>query len=415
MKKRFFAMLLVLIMVIGISAPVMGEELSGKVTMWVFPLTEDVSLYDPILESFNKEYPNVEIDIQLLPWNGRYEKMLTAIAGGDPPNVVYLNDFQVPLFAATDNLVNMNEVFTQEELETYFKLGALKAVSYEGEVYGAPILLNSMTYLYNVDLFEEAGLDPDNPPETWEEIEKAGELMTKLDANGEAEQIGLRFDLNRPSPVGSILPFVWAAGGNVLDAENNVIINSPEAVRALDYIKGLFEKGYIQKSNITGGGLPFSSGKVGIDLQREANDVRKMKAENPELNFKTGPILKDAEKIGYVSIGCFGMFKSAGNLEATKAWVRHLTNKESTHHILSLSGFSSPRNDLSANEYLTDDRLIYMDTESEWATGTGPMNIHYSEILKILGSEFNAILLGIKSTEEGLKTAETQIKSIMGQ
>lgn len=415
MKKKLLALLLALVMVLSLGIPVLGEELSGKVTMWVFPLTEDISLYDPIVESFNKEYPNITIDIQMQPWNGRYEKMLTAIAGGEPPNLVYLNDFQVPLFAATNNLVNMSEVFTKEELEEFFKPGALKAVSYDGEVYGAPILLNSMTYLYNVDLFTAAGLDPDNPPETWEEIEKAAELMTKLDANGEAEQIGLRFDLNRPSPVGSILPFVWAAGGNVLDAEGKVIINSPEAAHALNYIKGLFEKGYIQKSNITGGGLPFSSGKVGIDLQREANDVRKMEAENPELNFKTGPILKDAEKIGYVSIGCFGIFKSASNLEATKAWIRHLTNKESTHRILSLSGFSSPRNDLSASEYLTDERLIYMDTQSQWATGTGPMNIHYSEILKILGSEFNSILLGIKTTEEGLKTAETQITSIMGQ
>lgn len=413
--KRFVSGLLLVMMIMALCSTAYCDTLSGKVVMWVFPLTQDVSLYDPIVASFNKEYPNVQIDIQLLPWNGRYEKMLTAIAGGDPPNLVYLNDFQVPLFAATDNLVSMKEIFTEEELASFYKPGALKSVSYNGEVYGAPILLNSMTYLYNVDLFKVAGLDPDNPPETWEEIENAGKLMTKLNANGEAEQIGLRFDLNRPSPVGSILPFVWAAGGNVLDQDQKVIINSQETTHALDYIKGLFEKGYIQKSNITGGGFPFSSGKVGIDLQREANDIKKVSKENPDLNFKAGPILKDKEKIGYVSIGCFGMFKKAGNFEATKAWIRHLTNKENTQHILTQSGFPSPRLDLSAAEYMKDERLIYIDAQSQWATGTGPMNTHYSEILKILGSEFNSILLGIKSTADGLSTAETQIKSIMEQ
>lgn len=73
--------------------------------MWSFPLSaDDAALFAPIVEAFNAEYPNVTIDIQYLPWNGRYEKMLTAIAGGEAPNVVYLNDFQVPLFAATDNL-----------------------------------------------------------------------------------------------------------------------------------------------------------------------------------------------------------------------------------------------------------------------------------------------------------------------
>ena len=414
--KKMLAILTatVMLMTMGFGLTASAEDISGTVTMWSFPLSaDDAALFAPIVEAFNAEYPNVTIDIQYLPWNGRYEKMLTAIAGGEAPNVVYLNDFQVPLFAATDNLVPISEVYTQEELDAMYTEGSLGALSYDGTLYALPILQNSLGYLYNVDLFVEAGLDPENPPQTWDEMKDAIAKLTKTDENGEITQAGARFDLNRPSPVTSIMNQVWQAGGNILDENNNVVINSEETANALNFIKSLFDDGYIQKSNITGGGFEFASGKVGIELEVEPSKVTQVANANPDLNFKVGPILTGEKKIGYVTVGSYAMFSKAENREATIAWIKFLTNKENTQSILAASGFMSPRKDISAADYMTDDRLVFMSTQSEWATGTGPMNSHYSEILEVLGSEFNSILLGIKSTEDGLKDAQTKIEAIM--
>ena len=414
--KKMLAILTatVMLMTMGFGLTASAEDISGTVTMWSFPLSaDDAALFAPIVEAFNAEYPNVTIDIQYLPWNGRYEKMLTAIAGGEAPNVVYLNDFQVPLFAATDNLVPISEVYTQEELDAMYTEGSLGALSYDGTLYALPILQNSLGYLYNVDLFVEAGLDPENPPQTWDEMKDAIAKLTKTDENGEITQAGARFDLNRPSPVTSIMNQVWQAGGNILDENNNVVINSEETANALNFIKSLFDDGYIQKSNITGGGFEFASGKVGIELEVEPSKVTQVANANPDLNFKVGPILTGEKKIGYVTVGSYAMFSKAENREATIAWLKFLTNKENTQSILAASGFMSPRKDISAADYMTDDRLVFMSTQSEWATGTGPMNSHYSEILEVLGSEFNSILLGIKSTEDGLKEAQTKIEAIM--
>lgn len=414
--KKFLAILTasILLLTMGLGLAASAEELSGTVTMWSFPLsTDDVALFDPIIKAFNDQYPNVTIDIQHLPWNGRYEKMLTAIAGGEAPNVVYLNDFQVPLFAATDNLTPISDLYTREELEAMYTEGSLSALSYNGELYALPILQNSLGYLYNVDLFVEAGLDPENPPETWEELKDAAAKLTKTDENGEIVQAGIRFDLNRPSPIASIMNYVWQAGGNILDENNNVIVDSEQNVKALNFLKSLFDEGYIQKSNITGGGFEFASGKVGIELEIEPNKVSQVVKANPDLNFKVGPILTGDKKIGYVSVGSYALFSKAENRDAAIAWVKFLTNKENTRAILAASGFMSPRKDVSAADYMTDERLIFMDSQSEWATGTGPMNSHYSEILEVLGSEFNSILLGIKSTEDGLKEAQTKIEAIM--
>ena len=388
-------------------------EVSGNVTMWTFPITgNDQELFNDMIAEFNKSYPDVSVDVQVLPWNGRYEKMLTAIAGGNPPNVVYLNDFQIPMFAHTSNLVPMEEVFTPSELEIY-KTGAKNAASVNGTLYAIPVLTNSLGYLYNTDLFTEAGLDPNNPPETWKDLEVAIAKLTKKDSNGNIVQWGARFDLNRPSPVTSIMPFIWQAGGNILNDEGEVIINSQATKEALTFIKGLFEKGYIQKSNITGGGVPFSSGKIGIDLQREPNDVKKVSAENPDLNFLVGPILKNQEKVGYVTCGTYAMFSKAGDRAATKAWLKFIANKEHTTSILSGGGFMSPREDISESEYMTDPRSLKLAEQNKYATGTGPMNVHYSEILSATGSTLNSIILGTSDMDSGLKDLAKQIEQIL--
>ena len=92
--KKILAFLLTGVLMIstvfGVTASA-ESSLSGTVTMWSFPLSsDDVALFEPIIKAFNEQYPDVTIDIQHLPWNGRYEKMLTAIAGGEAPNVCLL-------------------------------------------------------------------------------------------------------------------------------------------------------------------------------------------------------------------------------------------------------------------------------------------------------------------------------------
>ena len=412
--KKIMLFVLVTLMAVSFVFPAVADDLSGTVTMWSFPLSvDDKAMFEPIIEEFNELHPNIKIDIQHLPWSGRYEKMLTAIAGGEAPNVVYLNDFQVPLFAATDNLVPISEVYTQKELDAMYTDGAMGALTYDGTLYALPVLQNSLGYMYNVDLFEEAGLDPDNPPETWDEIEAAAAKLTKKNEQGEIVQAGIRYDMNRPSPVTSVMNQVWQAGGDVLDKDGKVIINSPETAEALNWVKSLFDKGYAQKSNLNGGGFEFASGKVGIELECEPSKVTQVAAAAPELNFRVGPILTGKEKVGYVTVGSYAMFSKADDREATVAWVKFLTEAKNAQRILAASGFASPRKDVNSADYLTDERLAAIASQAEWAKGTGPMNPHYSEILEVLTAEFNSILLGVKSTEKGLEDAQSQIEMIM--
>ena len=246
-------------------------------------------------------------------------------------------------------------------------------------------------------------------------LKDAIKKLTRYDESGNVVQWGARFDLNRPSPITSVVPFIWQAGGDILDADGNVIVDSAETREALSFIKSLYDEGYVQKSNITGGGIPFSSGEIGIELQKEPNEIKKYSDENPNLNFRVGPILENKEKVGYITSGCYAMFSGAKNNEAAITWLKFITNNDNITRLLSDSGFMSPKSDINESDYMTDDRYLMIASQSEWATGTGPMNIHYSEILTACGQTFNAIILGEKDMDQGLAELKAQLEQIMAE
>ena len=107
------------------------------------------------------------------------------------------------------------------------------------------------------------------------------------------------------------------------------------------------------------------------------------------------------------------MFEKAGNREATKEWVKFISNKQNTTAILSGGGFMSPRTDITETDYMTDPRSLKLAEQNQYATGTGPMNVHYSEILSATGSTLNSIILGTSDMDSGLKDLSKQIEQIL--
>lgn len=73
----------------------------------------------------------------------------------------------------------------------------------------------------------------------------------------------------------------------------------------------------------------------------------------------------------------------------------------------------SPRTDIAEGDYLTDPRFLKIAEQNEFATGTGPMNVHYSEILDAVGSTLNSIILGTSDMDIGLKDLAKQLVQIL--
>ena len=165
-----------------------GDGADGRLELRVatFPPGADAAAYDAFAaqeKQFEKEHPDIDIIGVEYEWEG--PTFAVQLAGGSLPDV-----FTVPFTDSKTLLENgqlMDVTDAIEELGYTDKFNPIildGVTGADGKIYGFPRQAYAAALHYNRDLFEQAGLDPDSPPETWDEIREAAKKIT--DATGKA-------------------------------------------------------------------------------------------------------------------------------------------------------------------------------------------------------------------------------------
>lgn len=184
-----------------------------------------------LVDKFNTEHPDIFINMSTV--FGQYDKVLTAIAGGNPPDVVsavWLRE--LASMAERDGLQPVTDYASAAGIDGagYFPQ-FWNAWSYKDDLWGLMITSNSQVVAWRPDLFTEAGLDPANPPKNQIELDAAAQALEKMDADGNIERVGIL-------PAG----MTWwgrVFGGSFYDAETQTITaNDPKNVAALEWMGG---------------------------------------------------------------------------------------------------------------------------------------------------------------------------------
>ncbi|RDC67753.1 ABC transporter substrate-binding protein [Rhodovulum sp. 12E13] len=186
-----------------------------------------------LAEMFNESQPDYEI---VPVYTGNYtegtQKLTAAIAGGTAPGLVMLEITRYGLFADRGALEPLQPYIDAASADWTEQIRpfALEASKCLGESYVIPFNVSTPVMYYNKDMFRAAGLDPEQPPRTWEAVTEAAEALTIRDGD-ETTQWGLT------------TPPQWvrwamtnqAGGGWVDPADNAVQLDSPESVKAYQY------------------------------------------------------------------------------------------------------------------------------------------------------------------------------------
>ena len=119
------------------------------------------------------------------------QRMLIATAGGDPPDLAGLYDYNIPQFADQDALLPLDDLVRQHGVDVAaFDPIWLEICRYHNTLYGLPSTPYTIALYYNRRLFREAGLDPNHPPETTAELAEYALRLTKYDNAGNITQLG---------------------------------------------------------------------------------------------------------------------------------------------------------------------------------------------------------------------------------
>lgn len=207
---------------VGECAKTVPVDYAGRVTVWY---TGPADSEPEITKKFDKEfweafkvaYPNIAVESQNIVYNDLLDKLRTSLLGNAGPMVVRLQILGGVEFAAKGYLEPLKPEdvgYTTSE----FWPGALKSVTHDGATYGIPTNNETMAFIYNAKIFADAGLDPETPPATWDDVVKySKQIKDKLGIAG----YGLVAKQNAGNTPFRFMPQLWAYGGAALDESSD--------------------------------------------------------------------------------------------------------------------------------------------------------------------------------------------------
>jgi len=201
------------------------------VTIWSHFAGKNFEIFQRYVSEFHQAQSDIEVKATSYGALEVTPKFLASVAGGAPPDIFHAPGYVPPdmafnkVIAPWDELVKLDPT-THKNFEPI--------TVYGGRRYGIPVNGGLSVMLYNLELFEKAGLDPGKLPETWDDLVAAGKKMT----NAAEGQWGLVLG-NQPGTATTQMyyAFLMAAGGELLTPDGKgIAFNSDAGLEALTFL-----------------------------------------------------------------------------------------------------------------------------------------------------------------------------------
>ncbi|WP_408008539.1 ABC transporter substrate-binding protein [Pseudalkalibacillus sp. A8] len=149
-----------------------------ELEFWTINLKKNFGDYiQGLVDNYEKENPNVKIKWVDVPGADVSKKFITALQSKEVPDVVNLASTDISLIRSYNVLNPINTLVDEKELDPYID-GLVEGLTFNEEVLGIPWYHGGPPIgMLNTELYEKAGLDPDNPPQTWEEFMENGKQI----------------------------------------------------------------------------------------------------------------------------------------------------------------------------------------------------------------------------------------------
>ena len=229
-----------------------------------------------LMDAFNAEHPDIHATAT---YTGSYDdtslKTRAAIQGGRPPAVVlqsanYLRDYAITGEAMSLNaLIEADGTTPAAFMDQFWPALRPNAVE-AGKVMGVPFQNSTPVLYYSVDAFREAGLDPDKPPQTWDEWVDAAKRLTKRDGN-QVTRWGLMMSSVEDNLMWLVSGFAMSNGGQYFNQDwgGEVFYNEPSTLGAVRFLDDLVHKYKVVPEGVIDSNAmaaSFFSGKAGMIL-----------------------------------------------------------------------------------------------------------------------------------------------------
>ncbi len=412
-KRKISRCFLILILLVLTCVPAVSKD---TITYWHFYGSEFGRIHEEAIDHFNSAHPQIRVKSQYIgsPWTGR-DKLLTAVAAGSPPDVAMVDDYWIPQFAATKNIIKLGDYIDSETRSDIYPL-FWESSSYKGEIWAVPYASSNLVLYFNKGLFSRAGLDSKHPPKTWDDLlSYARKLTSKQDSKGRVEQWGLMFPtLAKAGVIYNYIPFLWQNDGELLNEDcTKAAFNSPAGIEALSFMGDLINKHKVAPAAPPSKGYRIGNVAMTIASSARLNIVYR-KAANFEVGVGPHPMKK---KKVTVAGGKYFVAFDQGRLEAALEFINWMSNTENNLSWSMKTGYMPLRKSVvqskTFKDYMRKDPESAVSVDQIEYTRPRPSIAAYGDISRVIGNAVESVLLANEDPAKALRAAVPEVEKVL--
>ncbi len=362
-----------------------GGEQGEQTTLTVWGFGEEGTLLSQMSEGFEKENPDIKLDIQVIPWDVADEKLTAAIAGKTGPDVIQMQTYTLMNYASAGALLPLDdyvEKYPELALDNFFDFGK-DLVMYEGQQIGVPWYVDATVLFYRTDIFEEMNLEA---PTTWDELKSVAQALT---ARGEGNY-GLGIAPANPVPG---YAFVLQSGGDFV-VDGKAAANSKEFSDAMAFYQSFFEEGLAPLNSDVDLMQEFIDGSIPMTLQEPW--VLNVLSEHPELDGKWATTTLPSNKNNMSYIGGCALVASqfTKNADAAARFIAYMSRPENQVQWHEISKTLPSAKESWNSEVLTENEALTAFGEQLNSGKTAPMVPNFMAMIAEFGAAMEKVTVG---------------------
>ncbi|EIE98221.1 extracellular solute-binding protein [Saccharomonospora glauca] len=385
------------------------QSVTGTVTFWdTSDATTEAPAYKELVERFEQEYPNIDVEYVSVPFDGADDKFKTAAQSGDgAPDVMRSDVGWTVTFAALGYLQPLDGTPALKDADDYLPV-PMESNVYEGKTYGVPQVTDTLALLYNKEHFAKAGIT--EPPATWEELREAAELLEKKVPGTEG------IFINADSYY--LLPFVYGEGADYVDVEGKrITIDSPEVKAAIETVRELTADGVgtvdTSANKYTNMQDGFKNGSVSMIINGpwSISDALSGKAFDDPDNLGVAPVPAGPKgQGGPVGGHNYTVYAGSANLAASYLFVEFMNRPENQAYVSGENNTLPTRASVYETPEAADNELLAAFQEPIEMAKPRPAAPGAGTLYDLFTPFYEQILGGQASLDDGLAQAQRKAK-----
>lgn len=411
----------VIVLLLAVVFAAAGLAAAQTIVIWdreTVQTEEAVALFNKKME---EEGRSVRAEFQLVPYEQQTQLFLAALSAGTAPDVISLDIVLHPYFNSIGAFLDITDRINALPFRDAMPDGMLHLGSKDGRYYAIPYTVDLSGLVWNKDLFREAGLDPERPPETWDELIEYAQVLTKdFDNDGQIDQYGFGIvGASAGWQMFGFMPVVWSFGGRLLsDDGTEVLIDSPEAIAALQMWVDLIHKYEVAPKTAASWQFSdvynaFVTKRVAMMLSGNFN-IMNFKNDAPDIDYGITfiPRSNQGQHASFAGGNLMGIVATSKHPDLAWEFVEFALSDEVQVGIWAKHGALPVRSDMFDNEYFRAEPKFQVFADI-LKVARAPYSTKYNELYAPMLAAMQRAMMGELSPEDAYKEAAQEMRRVL--